>query len=470
MTCAPRPPLVRLAFGFVAAGWLGLSNGCAWTGMSDSRRAVVFPEDEELALGEKAFDQAIVTRAPSQNMQQKQLVEQVGNRLAQASEHAGWPWQFLLVRGEKPEAVCLPGGKMIVSEGMVARCGNEAGLAAVMSHEIAHVVAHHGNQRMADQMAHSGRSWLKPWKRNVSADAKQEMIQASYGLTPAGNEANPFSSVHEAEADSIGLKIMAKAGYDPREAPRAWERLAHGERQDRPEFAHLHPADTDRTKKLSNLMPTALAYYAQSPQLGVGVAIAAPPTETPKRGVTLASHTQPGDKRESVAQASHVAADAKGATRDEKKPDEKKLVRTADNAVSSNDPFLGSPKPAGMEPPVAAAPVALRPVEEPSSKPSSKSTRFAAYAPGGESATGDDASPRPLPGTGPAAAPADSEARSDEPKPVPTNRWAKPVPVSADGPPRVPRPTIDLSETPPPEQDDNWRTAREPRSNPFAER
>lgn len=461
MTCAYRPLLLRLVLCSFAAGWLGIFSGCAWTGMFESRNAVIFPEDEELALGQKAFDQAIVTRTPSKNSQHRQMVEQVGGRLAKASDHAGWSWQFLLVQGEKAEAACLPGGKMIVSDGMVARCGNEAGLAAVMAHEIGHVVAHHGNQRMAELSARSGRSWLKPWKRGEASGTKQEMMQASYGLGAAGSAANPFSPIHEAEADSIGLKIMAKAGYDPREAPKVWERLARGDRQDRPEFAHLHPADDDRTKKLTKLMPTALAYYAQSPQLGTGLAIAMPPGEAPKGGVTLASHTQAGDGPKSGPQASHAMAAEKPAGHEEKKSAEKKPVQTAD-AVASNDPFLGSPRPAVTTPPVAAAQVPLHPVDE----PSTKSTRFAAYAPEGSAPPAETASPPPRTEPAPAAAP----TRPAEPQPVPTSRWAKPVPVSADGPPRVARPTIDLSQTPLPEQDDNWRTTQEPRANPFAGR
>ncbi len=459
MTCASFPQLLRVVVCSLAAGWMGQFSGCAWTGMFESRSSVIFPEDEELALGQKAFDQAILTRTPSQNAEYRQMVEQVGNRLAKASERAGWPWKFVLVGGDKPEAVCLPGGKMIVSEGMVARCGNEAGLAAVMSHEIAHVIAHHGNQRMAEQVARSGRSWLKPWKRGDTPEAKQEMIEVSYGLSSGGNVGDPFNSIHEAEADSIGLKIMAKAGYDPREAPKVWERLARADRQNRPEFAHLHPADEERTRKITKLMPTALAYYAQSPQLGVGLAIATPPVETPKRGVTLASHTQAGDPSENRTATGQKTSNEETKAAD--KPRDK-LVRTADGAVPSNDPFLGSPKPVVATTAAPVTQVPLHPVEE----PPAKSTRFAAYAPERESAPGEAASPAPKPATETTAA----AARPSEPQLVPTSRWAKPIPVSTDGPPRVPRPTIDLSEAPMPDQDDNWRTAREPRANPFAGR
>jgi len=431
------------------------SSGCVG-GLFESRRTVNFPEEEELALGQKAFDHAILARPLSQNVEQRHMVERVGQRLVRASARADLRFQAVLVAGPKAEAVCLPGGKMIVSEGMLALCENEAGLAAVLSHELAHVVANHGHQRAVSHVPAS-----RSRKKADPSEIRRQAIEAGYGLSSGSEEAAPFAHNHEAEADSIGLQLMAKAGYDPREAPRLWERLAAQDRQNRPEFARVHPANADRVAAITKILPTAMTYYNQSTQVGLGMAIVIPPAPaSPAKGeIALASHEEP-------------AAKSSG-----------KLIRTAD-VSGSNDPFLGSPPPQITAPAASAAPVSVAKVElQPVNEPAAN--KFAAAVAQSSLVPPASAIALPVAATSPGgsapAAPAKAESsapawgggvRSPEPESRggAEPRWARPVPADPATSARVPRPATDLSAAPLMPAQDDWQTTRESRPNPFAGR
>lgn len=462
--CAPlslRPArtVCRLAF---LAGLAWSSSGCVSTGLFEARHTVTFPEDEEIALGQKAFDQAILSRPMSQNAEHRHMVERVGQRLVRASGQSDLSPQFVLVSGTKAEATCLPGGKMIVSEGMLAYCENEAGLAAVMAHELAHLTAKHGHHRAMNHVPPS-----RSRRKMDPAEVRRQMVEAGYGLSSGTEGAPPFAHNHEAEADSIGLQIMAKAGYDPREAPRLWERLAALEQSKRPEFARVHPATTERTATLAKLMPTAMSYYNQSSQVGLGMAIVTPPPGSDGKGkIALAGHEETAAKSQ------------------------EKLVKTADVSGSS-DPFLGSPSPAVTTP--AATAVSVAKVDLPAAneavaaKPAEQGSMTSLVPPA--SATASNEAPAAMPAfaartapaaplAGESAAPAatgaawaggaksqgsDSAAASDV-------RWARPVAADPANVGRVPRPTTDLSATPVMPVEDDWRTTRDARPNPFAGR
>jgi len=159
-------------------------------------------------------------------------------------------------------AFCLPGGKVAFYEGIMAVCGDEAGVAVVMGHEIAHAIARHGNERVSQgivvQASKEGVAELLGAEDEVTRQA----ISAALGI----GVTLPFSRTHESEADHIGLLLMAKAGYDPRVAPGFWERMnASGGRRP-PEFLSTHPHPETRVAKLREWMPEAMEYYRASQQ------------------------------------------------------------------------------------------------------------------------------------------------------------------------------------------------------------
>jgi hypothetical protein len=162
-----------------------------------------------------------------------------------------------------------------------------------MSHEIAHVLARHGGERMSQQAAAQAGGGLLGKALGGRSATQQERWLGAYGVASRVGVLLPYSRTHESEADSIRLTLMAQAGYDPSEAPRFWERFARVSGKQPPEFLSTHPADSRRAEHLRGLLPQALAVYQAAPdKLGTGMAIAAPPPGVARdNAVQLASHT-----------------------------------------------------------------------------------------------------------------------------------------------------------------------------------
>ena len=162
-------------------------------------------------------------------------------------------------------AFLLPGGKIVVYEGILPVCQNEAGLAVVMSHEVAHVLARHGGERMSQQVAVNGAQQLMGVLTRNSEQVSRELWMRAYGMATSYGVLLPYSRKHEMEADHIGLLLMSQAGYDPSEAPRFWTRFAAASTgaMKPPEFMSTHPSDTRRASELEKLLPGALDSYRQ---------------------------------------------------------------------------------------------------------------------------------------------------------------------------------------------------------------
>ena len=152
-------------------------------------------------------------------------------------------------------AFALPGGKMAVYTGILPICQSEAGLAVVMGHEIGHVIAQHGTQRVTRSNAVEGLAQM------IDLGDYGAIVETSYGLLLE----LPWGRADESEADHIGLVYMARAGFDPREAPRFWERMSQAAGGGGPpEFLSTHPSHDTRVQQLEALMPKALAEYARA--------------------------------------------------------------------------------------------------------------------------------------------------------------------------------------------------------------
>lgn len=278
----PRP-----AAGFLLAGLLGTLGGlvlagCRQAPMTGRAQLLTLPEQEELKRGAEAWREVLAREKLSTNAPQAQLVQRVGRRLAAVAGRPDFDWEFQLLASDQANAFCLPGGKVAVYEGLLPICENEAGLAVVMSHEIAHALARHGGERMSQQAAVKATGGLLARATQGRSDATRERWRTAYGLTTQYGLLLPYSRQHESEADSIGLTLMARAGYDPTEAPRFWERFAQASGPQPPPFLSTHPSDAQRVAHLRSLLPQALALYKAAPeQRGRGVAIATPASAAP---------------------------------------------------------------------------------------------------------------------------------------------------------------------------------------------
>ena len=187
----------------------------------------------------------------------KMLIEETG-------EPSGFDWAVNVIDSDQANAFALPGGYSAVYTGLIPIAENEDGLAVVMGHEIAHALAHHGAERMAQQnMQRIVGAGVSLGAGGMDYGAQRAVMGVFGGISQYGY-ALPFSRKHESEADEIGLWILAKACYDPREAPRLWERMGASAGATPPEFQSTHPAPETRVADFQRWMPKAIEIYNQN--------------------------------------------------------------------------------------------------------------------------------------------------------------------------------------------------------------
>jgi len=253
----------KLLFIAVLASFLGACASVPYTGR---KHMLLVSNKEELELGKTEYEKVLKEAKLSTDTVKVEMVKRVGQKLAKVSDApADFVWEFnLLVEDKTVNAFCLPGGKVAVYTGLLPVAKDEAGLAVVMGHEIAHALARHGAERMSQgMMAGIGGKILDTALSNKSG-ASRDIIGKAYGLGVNVGVMLPFSRSHESEADRIGLLIMAKAGYDPRASLEFWKRMdSSGGSKDSPlaKYLSTHPAHGARIQNLQGWMPEALQYY-----------------------------------------------------------------------------------------------------------------------------------------------------------------------------------------------------------------
>ena len=173
----------------------------------------------------------------------------------------GYKWEFNTVDSKEINAWCMPGGKVVVYTGLLPVTQNEAALAIVMGHEIAHSVARHGNERMSQAMVQQMGGMALEVALAQKPQETQDLFMMTYGIGTEVGAILPWSRQQETEADQYGLIFSAMAGYDPREAIPFWQRMAASGGEKPPEFLSTHPSDATRLKKLQQFMPEAMKYY-----------------------------------------------------------------------------------------------------------------------------------------------------------------------------------------------------------------
>jgi predicted Zn-dependent protease len=228
--------------------------------------------DQEKALGLQSYQQVLSDVETVNSGPEVDLVRRVAQRLSAATGDSAkkFDWQVTLVRSPEVNAFCLPGGKIVVYTGILPVAQNEAGLATVMGHEMAHATLRHGSERLLQQKA---TQTIMTGVHVSVGDMSYEQQRAVMGALGAGAQYGlllPFSREHESEADAIGLRYMARAGYDPREAVDFWQRMSktsatRGEKP--PEFMSTHPSDSTRIEDLRRLLPDAQKEYQKTQSL-----------------------------------------------------------------------------------------------------------------------------------------------------------------------------------------------------------
>ena len=252
-----------------------LAIGCQTAPVTKRRQLLVMSEDKENAMGLTAYEQVIKEEPLTKNESAVELVRRVGKRIAAVADRPDFDWDFNVIEAKTQNAFCLPGGKVAVYTGILPVCQNEAGLAVVMSHEIGHAIARHGGERMSHQTVQNTAKEALAYVMRDEKESTQKIVLTAYGAGAQYGAILPYSRQHELEADHIGIMLMAKAGYDPAEAPKFWERFAGEKEGATPmEFLSTHPSDARRSAALRDLLPEAMELYQAAPEkIGMGKVI-----------------------------------------------------------------------------------------------------------------------------------------------------------------------------------------------------
>ncbi len=234
---------------------------CSKTPYTHRNQLVIFSPQQEMQMGYQSAREILSKERVSRDPRLNAIVKKVGMKIARAAAQPGYKWQFFVIDKDVPNAFCLPGGKVFVYSGLFRAVENEDQLATVIGHEVAHAIARHGAERMS--MIQLGRMGKQIAAQAIGGGKYTGLINQAYGAGETFGLVLPFSRKFEYEADEIGLYLMTKAGYDPRQALKFWQNMTRLARNSRkpPEFLSTHPSDRHRIERLKRLIPKALKYY-----------------------------------------------------------------------------------------------------------------------------------------------------------------------------------------------------------------
>ena len=239
----------KALLGAVAALMLVSCGTTSTVPITGRKHTLLYDDGQILSLSKQQYSEVIQKSTLSKDATKTALVKRVGEKLAKAVEAylrengaandlQYYEWEFNLVKSDEVNAFCMPGGKIVVYEGILPVTQDEAGLAIVLGHEIAHAVAKHSAEQMSKQAR------------------QQQAVQIGF------NFANlKYSRDNETEADRIGLVFAAMAGYDPNKALEFWQRMASLSTSNQSEIFSDHPSDAKRIAALQQVIPEALKYY-----------------------------------------------------------------------------------------------------------------------------------------------------------------------------------------------------------------
>ena len=251
---------------------LFLSLSCTTVPITGRQQFSILPNSAMISMSLQQYNEFLKNNKISSNQEQTQMVKKVGRKIQMAVEQyftdknmsyalKDYKWEFNLIESEEKNAWAMPGGKVVVYEGILPITKNEAGLAVVMGHEIAHAIAKHGNERMSQGLiAQMGGMALSKALEEKPGKTRQ-LWMTVFGVGAQFGVMLPFSRLQETEADHLGLIFMAIAGYDPDEAVEVWKRMAQmKEGQTPPKFLSTHPSNETRIRKIKETIPKAKQY------------------------------------------------------------------------------------------------------------------------------------------------------------------------------------------------------------------
>jgi metalloendopeptidase OMA1, mitochondrial len=236
---------------------------CATVPVTGRHQILLLSEGDERQMGLSAYQEVLKKSRLSSDPVATEQVRRVGRRIAEATGRTDYKWEFNLIEDKQANAFCLPGGKVAVYSGILPITRDDAGLAAVLGHEVAHAIARHGGERVSQGLlVQVGLAATQvALARNDPGTVRQ--VTALLGAGTTVGLLLPWSRTQESEGDHLGLIYMAKAGYDPHAARDLWVRMAEASRGSSrpPEFLSTHPSEATRIRQIEAWLPEALQYY-----------------------------------------------------------------------------------------------------------------------------------------------------------------------------------------------------------------
>ncbi len=251
-------------------------SACKTVPLTGRKQVSLIPGSQMNAMAVDQYQKVLADSKVITGTSQANMVSNSGAKISKAVEkylrkkgHAEMikdlNWEFNLIDNNSVNAWCMPGGKVAFYTGIMPICKDETGVAVVMGHEIAHAIANHGSERMSQGLIQQFGGIALQVALSDKPQQTQALYMAAYGVGSQYGALLPFSRLHESEADEMGLVFMALAGYDPREAPKFWERMAaQSGGSAPPEFMSTHPSHDKRIRDLNANMGQAMKYYLET--------------------------------------------------------------------------------------------------------------------------------------------------------------------------------------------------------------
>ena len=263
----------KTLLGAVAALMLASCGTTSTVPITGRQHTLLYDDGQILSLSKQQYSEVIQKSTLSKDATKTALVKRVGEKLAKAVESylrengaandlQYYEWEFNLVKSDEVNAFCMPGGKIVVYEGILPVTQDEAGLAIVLGHEIAHAVAKHSAEQMSKQARQQQAVQIGGALLGMAGASQQTASIANMASQIGFNFANlKYRRDNETEADRIGLVFAAMAGYDPNKALEFWQRMASLSTSNQSEIFSDHPSDAKRIAALQQVIPEAMRYY-----------------------------------------------------------------------------------------------------------------------------------------------------------------------------------------------------------------
>ena len=277
-----------------------LLSGCNKVPISGRNQLNLVSDSEVLQASLASYKEYMGKATKSTQTVKSEQVTRVGRKIAAATEAylnangmsdqvKNFAWEFNLVKDSQLNAFCMPGGKIVVYEGIMNLVASDDELAVVLGHEVAHAVAKHSNERMSQQKALEYGGAILGAITQGASQTTQSLANTVFGLGANYGVMLPFSRKHETEADNIGLVLMTMAGYNPDCALTFWQKMSAGSTNSKAEFLSTHPSDATRIANLQKLLPQVKQKYAAYIQPTTTTKATSTKTSTTKKSTTKKS-------------------------------------------------------------------------------------------------------------------------------------------------------------------------------------